>query len=75
MISIDTAAAQLAGAMGKKVWTLLKWVPDWRWLMERGDSPWYPTMKLYRQKKMGDWSEPIAEMSEELKKLVMEKAG
>ncbi len=55
IISCDTASAHLAGGMGKKVWTLLPFLPDWRWLMDRDDSPWYPTMKLFRQEKAGDW--------------------
>jgi tetratricopeptide (TPR) repeat protein len=69
VISIDTAAAQLAGAMGKKVWTLLKFVPDWRWMLDRNDSPWYPTMKLFRQARAGVWAEPISRMALEFKKL------
>lgn len=57
VISIDTAVAHLAGAMGKPCWTLLPYVScDWRWLRDRCDSPWYPTMKLYRQSRARDWS-------------------
>ena len=69
VITIDTAAAHLAGAMGKPTWVLLKRVPDWRWMMERTDSPWYPTMRLFRQKTAGDWSQPIADIAELLSSL------
>ena len=66
VISIDTAVAHLAGAMGKPVWVLLPTVPDWRWLLERSQTPWYPTAHLFRQTKKGDWTRVIAHLSASL---------
>jgi len=66
VISVDTAIVHLAGALGKKVWTLLPFSPDWRWMLNRDDSPWYPTMKLFRQTKSGDWDTVIKMVYSEL---------
>ena len=57
----------LAGAMGKPVRTLLPFSPDWRWMIERGDSPWYPTMRLFRQPRAGDWASVFTEVAHELR--------
>jgi hypothetical protein len=58
--------AHLAGALGKPVWVMLPFAPDWRWLLDREDSPWYPTMRLFRQKRYGDWEEVFGRMAGEL---------
>lgn len=69
VISVDTAVAHLAGALGKTVWLLLPFVSDWRWQTDRSDSVWYPTMKIFRQKTSGDWPGVIAMVKEELTSL------
>ncbi len=63
VISVDTSVAHLAGALGKPVWLLLPLAPDWRWLLGRSDTPWYPTMRLFRQTQIGDWREVIARVA------------
>ncbi|MGO9438390.1 MAG: tetratricopeptide repeat protein [Terracidiphilus sp.] len=70
VITVDTAVAHLAGALGKPTWLLLPFAPDWRWLMEREDSPWYPTMRLFRQPKFGDWTPVLERVRNELAVLV-----
>jgi hypothetical protein len=57
VISVDTSIAHLSGALGQRTWLLLPHTPDWRWMLDRTDSPWYPSMTLYRQKVAGDWNE------------------
>lgn len=70
VITADTAIAHLAGGLGMPVWTVLPKHADWRWLHDRDDSPWYPTMRLFRQTTAGDWSEVFARMADELRKQV-----
>lgn len=70
VISVDTAVAHLAGALGKPVWTLLPFAPDWRWMLQREDSPWYPSMRLFRQSPLGEWQSVIARITKELKVLL-----
>ncbi len=67
VISVDTSVAHLSGALGKKTWILLPFSPDWRWLLNRDDSsPWYPQVKLYRQKQIGDWNGVLNQISSDL---------
>jgi hypothetical protein len=66
VITSDTAIAHLAGALGVPVWVALPRMPDWRWLLDRGDSPWYPTMRLFRQASQGDWSGVFAKMADQV---------
>jgi TPR repeat/Family of unknown function (DUF6165)/Tetratricopeptide repeat len=63
VITTDSAVAHLAGALGVAVWVALPFAPDWRWQLHRSDSPWYPTMRLYRQSTLGDWSDVFARMA------------
>ena len=69
VICVDTAVAHLAGALAKRAWVLLPSPADWRWLIDRPDSPWYPTMRLFRQSRPGDWSDPLRSVQHELTKL------
>lgn len=66
VISVDTSVAHLAGALGKPTWVLLPFVPDWRWLEERTDNPWYPGMRLYRQSAAGNWTDVLARVQKDL---------
>jgi Flp pilus assembly protein TadD len=66
VVTVDTAVAHLAGALARPVWLLLPFVPDWRWLLGREDSPWYPTMRLFRQSTYGDWDGVVSRVKQEL---------
>jgi hypothetical protein len=70
LISVDTLSAHLAGALGVRTWTLLPVDSDWRWMQHRDDSPWYPTMRLFRQQRPGNWEEVLSRVESCLRKLI-----
>jgi ADP-heptose:LPS heptosyltransferase len=74
VITVDTAAAHVAGALGRPVWILLPYAADWRWLRGRTDSPWYPTARLYRQERPGDWDGVLARVAQDLATLIATSA-
>jgi hypothetical protein len=69
IIASDTAIAHLAGGLGKPVWLALPFFADWRWMTRREDSPWYPSMRIFRQRRPGDWAEVFIRVADELRKL------
>ena len=73
VLSIDTSVAHLAGAMGKPTWVLLPHAPDWRWLLNRTDSPWYPSLKLYRQNAQRRWEPLLETVADDLQALAKRK--
>ena len=73
VISVDTAVAHLAGALGKPVWLLVQDSPDWRWLLNRADSPWYPTLRLFRQSHRGDWRPVLEQVVAELHRAMCDR--
>jgi hypothetical protein len=75
VITSDTALTHLAGALGVKTWLPLKYVPDWRWMLDRSDSPWYPNHRLFRQQTIDDWISVFTEMEKELKSLLSTKSA
>jgi hypothetical protein len=70
LIAVDSSMVHIAGALGKPVWVLLRHTPDWRWLIDREDSPWYPTTRLFRQRVNGDWNEVMERVAAELQNFV-----
>lgn len=74
VITVDTAMAHLCGALGQPVWTLLSTSCDWRWQLRRTDSPWYQSMRLYRQEQQGDWSNPLAAIADDLAALAIARS-
>jgi ADP-heptose:LPS heptosyltransferase len=75
IITSDTAIAHLAGALGCPTWVALKKIPDWRWMLEQDNSPWYPNMKLYRQKQQGDWKYVFDTIKQDLLSLLIPKGS
>jgi ADP-heptose:LPS heptosyltransferase len=75
IVSVDTAVAHLAGALGKPVWILLPARSDWRWLTDRDDSPWYPSAKIFRQRVEGEWVPVIASVAAELSRVAADRAS
>jgi ADP-heptose:LPS heptosyltransferase len=70
VITVDTSVAHLAGALGKPVWILLPANAEWRWFLDRDDSPWYPSARLFRQRERGEWAEVLDRVRKELAALV-----
>ena len=70
IVTIDTSVAHVAGASGRPTWVALQFLPDWRWMLDRADSPWYPTMRLFRQSERGHWDGVVSGMTAELKSLL-----
>jgi tetratricopeptide (TPR) repeat protein len=75
VIAVDTSVAHLVGALGKPVWLLVPFSPDWRWMLDRDDSPWYPTMRLFRQRAIGDWSSVVEKIRDELLPVAQDHAA
>src|SRR5204862_5056207 len=73
VVTVDTAVAHLAGALGVPVWVALPFAPDWRWLLDREDSPWYPTMRLFRQKAWGNWAEVFVQIAATLRQQLAQR--
>ncbi|MGA2441160.1 MAG: glycosyltransferase family 9 protein, partial [Tepidisphaeraceae bacterium] len=70
VVTVDTSIAHLTGALARPVWVLIPFTTDFRWLHKRADSPWYPTMRLFREPVAGDWATPMGEMVQALRETV-----
>jgi hypothetical protein len=75
VISVDTSVAHLAGSLGKPVWILLPYLPDWRWLLQRTDSRWYPTARLFRQTGTRQWNQVVGQARDALARFVAEMSA
>ena len=71
MVTVDTAIGHLTGAMGKPAWIMLPYAPDWRWLLGRDDSPWYPSLRLFRHPAPRRWDLLVPEVAAELRRFVL----
>jgi ADP-heptose:LPS heptosyltransferase len=74
IVTSDTSIAHLAGALGRSTWVALKRVPDWRWMLDRNDSPWYPTLRLFRQEQRDDWASVFSQIEQSLREFLAKKA-
>lgn len=75
LIAVDTSVIHLAGALGRQVWALITYAPDWRWQLDRADTPWYPTMRLFRQPTPANWAGAIAQVGEALSTMALSALG
>ncbi len=75
IVTVDTAVAHLAGLLGRQVWVVLPYAADWRWFLERSDSPWYPTVRLFRQTKIGGWTEVFERVTAEVRLALSHSRG
>ena len=70
VVTVDTSMGHLAGALGKPAWILIPKAADWRWMLDREDSPWYPSVRLFRQQKPGAWDEPMGRLRAALREVL-----
>ena len=74
VISVDTAVVHIAGALGRPVWVAVPKIPDWRWMLGRNDTPWYPSMTLYRQQTQGEWPDVFERIAADLAAAVAKRS-